>query len=367
MRPKLIITAFLAIVIAGFAGMKSFTFVVTERDQVVVTRLNKPVRVIFGNRPAEEMEQIRAGIVETARNLQSAGKADAADIAVEMGAGIYFRAPFMDTVEYFPDTLLEYDAEPEQIVTRDKKIVNLDNYARWRIENPLLFRVSVRTVASARDRLDENIYSIIRAEVGKKDLIEIIRTTNNYIREDELSVEEKEVAEVASDMPQNVQMSNPMKQPIVDGREAIMERVSSLADATARDRFGIRVVDVRIKRADLVQSNLQAVFERMRAERSRLSKAYLSMGRREADIIEAETDRRVEVILAQAQQEAKTIRGEGDAEAIRTFAAAFGTNHEFYQFLRTLEVMRDATPLGSELIIGMQSGLYSMLEFESRP
>jgi membrane protease subunit HflC len=161
---------------------------------------------------------------------------------------------------------------------------------------------------------------------------------------------------------ENMVMDNPMKERISQGREKIMNAVTAQADMRARTQYGIRVVDVRIKRADLLPENFEAVYGRMQAERSRISKAYRSEGQKQADIIEGTTDRRVQVILANAERDAAMLRGEGDAESIRIFAEAFGSNPDLYVFMRSLEVMEESTPPGSEMLIGIDSGIYKFLK-----
>jgi membrane protease subunit HflC len=342
------------VIIVGAIVTKACTFVIHEREQAVITRLAKPIHVIVGDMPDEQYEEIRQAILQTA--ARSDEEVDTESLKVSRGAGLYFKLPFADTVERFPDVLKTYDAESEAVVLADKKTLIVDNFARWRIENPLLFRISVRTTAAATGALDDVIYSAVREELGQNDLTEVIRTTNEYVdRPMETQGEDLEDLE-------NLVMANPMKEHIDQGREKIMNAVTAQADARARTQYGIRVVDVRIKRADLLPENFEAVYGRMQAERSRISKAYRSEGQKQADIIEGTTDRRVQVILANAERDAAKLRGEGDAGAIRIFAEAFGANPDLYVFMRSLEVMEESTPPGSEMLIGLDSGLYKLLK-----
>lgn len=338
----LIAAAILLLVIVFMLG--SPFYVVDEREQVVVTRFNRPVRIIVGARETG-FEELRERIVESTPT----------DISVAQGAGLYFKMPFIDTPESFPDTLLEYDANPEPIVTKDKKQLTVDTFARWRIEDPLLFRLTVRTVSGARGRLDDIIYSVMREELGKNDLIEIIRTTKIFT--DVTTEEELE--------DETIVINEMMREELTRGREEIMATVTEVADRRAREEFGISVTDVRIKRAELPNENLQAVFGRMRAERERISKGYISEGERQAAIIRGETDRDVRIMLAEAEEKAQKLRGEGDAESIKIIANAFGTNPDFYEYIRSLEVIKDATPKGSEIVIGLDSGLYKLLASEN--
>jgi membrane protease subunit HflC len=335
-------------------------YIVDEREQVVVTRFNKPVRVIVGDRH-EDFETLKQQIIQSAtRSEGSEGNIDVKGLQVSQGAGLYFKMPFIDFAEKFPDTLLEYDVDPEDIVTADKKKLIVDNFARWRIENPLLFRIRVRTELAARGQLDDVIYSIMREELGRNNLIEVIRTTKKFEDFAENTGADGEELEFAQDD----QLTNTMLEVLQRGRAEIMATVTRRADAIARERYGIRIIDVRIKRAELLPENLDAVFRRMQAERDRISKGYRSEGEKAAQIIRGETDKRVAVILANAQREAQETRGEGDAQSIKIFAEAFGSNAELYSFMRGLEVMKEATPMGTEMIVGLNSSIYKLLTLD---
>ena len=343
--------------VAGFAAVgivvtlllgNTCMFVVHERDQVVVTRLNKPVHVIVGNRTQEQFEVLKTEILQAARRTgEGADK-----LRISMGAGLYFKAPFTDTVEHFPDVLMTYDVEEEAVVLADKKTLVVDNFARWKIENPLLFRISVRTITGANGALDDVIYSAVREELGRNDLTEVIRSTNANVETGQTT---------SAENPEALEDENTMRETIALGREKIMNAVTTRANARTRSQYGIRVVDVRIKRADLLPENFQAVFGRMSAERSRISRGYRSEGQKQADIIMGETDRQVQVIHANAEREAAMLRGQADAEAIRIFAETFNSNPELYSFVRSLEVIEESTPPGTEAILGANSGLFRLI------
>lgn len=354
------ITVIVLLLAVALAGLASTAFVIDEREQAVITRLNRPIRVILGDMPDDRFEVLKKEIQEHAKTL-----AEGAEVKVEKGAGLYFKMPLVDTVNRFPDTLLYYDAEPEDVILADKKKLIVDNFARWRIENPLLYWISVKDELRARGRLDDIIYSVVREELGRNDLIEVIRTSNR-MTEKPAEATEADIVEGAVAPPLQSQ-DDPGKQRIERGREVILKTVTQRADEQARKQFGIRIVDVRIKRAELLQDNLQAVFARMTAERSRISKAYRSDGGKQSEIIKSETDKRVQVLLAEARRDAEVMRGEGDAEALRVIAEAFGSNPELYRFIRTLEVMEKATPPGSEFILGLDSSLYQAVRAPAVP
>lgn len=345
------------------------TYVVHETEQAVVTRLNKPIRVIVGEEDPTKFEKIRQEILEVTQRADMAGDVnlDSGDsLKVSQGAGLRFKLPFnIDRVELFPDVIVEYDAEPREIVLSDKKKIEVDNFARWRIINPLLYKVRVQTDRNARARLDDIIYSRMREELGKNPLIEVIRTNPWDPDEASASSDEEMLAEENIELTALLSEQNPMHEEILRGREELMKTVTEKSDADAREKYGIQIIDVRIKRADLLKDNLEAVFGRMQAERKRISDAYRSEGQKERDIIEGETDRQVKVIAANAERDAKILHGEGDAEALALVSDAFGSNAELYRFMRSLEVLEEATPSGSEVIIGLDSGLFQLLQIDT--
>jgi modulator of FtsH protease HflC len=311
--------------------LMAFAFVVDETEQALVIRLGNPTKIIAGDRGGGVLADIKAELDKTYTEGNY-------DIEVVVGAGLYFKWPFIETVIKLEDRILEYDADPTDIVTRDKKHLRVDNFARWRIVDPLLFYETVRNESGASARLDQYIYSTLREELAKRDLIEIVRSTNR-----DLGIpDEEDRAEITI------------------GRQKIMDTVSSRASILGRE-IGIEVIDVRIKRADLPPENEKAIFGRMQAERQRISKQYRSEGQELAQKIRAETDKNVKVLLADAYRDAEIIKGEADAKAAATYSAAYRSNSEFYSFVKALEAAKASTGQGTKLIMGTDSGLYRIL------
>lgn len=235
--------------------------------------------------------------------------------------GLHFKVPYpVQTVRFLDRRLLEYDTEPREIVTGDKKTLVIDNYARWRITEPLLFITTVVNETGAQSRLDDIVYSVLRVDLGKHKLEEIVSKS----RGDIMDTVSKECAEKMTE-------------------------------------FGIQIVDVRIKRADLPAENEKAVYERMEAERSRKAKEYRSEGEEKAMTIRAETDKERVVILADAYKQAKMIEGEGDATATEIYANAFSQDPEFYTFWRTLEAYKGTIDDRTTLVITPDSPFYQFL------
>jgi|TARA_Y100000031_G_scaffold119259_1_gene132876 membrane protease subunit HflC len=239
---------------------------------------------------------------------------------VVKSAGLQFKLPWRNVVK-FEKRILEYDVEPQSIISQDKKKLEVDNYARWRIANPLQFYRSVRTINGALSRIDPIVYSELRVELGKHDLTEIVDKR----------------------------------------REKIMEIVTIRTQEKLIE-YGIEIIDVRIKRADLSQENEKAVFDRMRAERERKAKQYRSEGEEEAVKIRAETDKQKTIILADAYKESQQLKGEGDAKAVEIYAKAYQSDPKFYEFTRTLEAYEKVIDDKTTLILSTDSELLDLLK-----
>lgn len=235
--------------------------------------------------------------------------------------GLYWKIPFVQNVTFFDKRLLYYDASPRELLTKDKQQLVVDNYSRWRISDPLQFYRTVREENGARSRLDDIIYSNLRENLGRHTLNEIVS----------------------------------------ERRSELMEAVTKRSDEKARD-YGIEVIDVRIRRADLPEKNEQNVFNRMRTERERQAKKFRAEGDEEARKIRSESDKQVQILMAEARKQAEIIRGEGDAEAVKIFADAYGRDLEFYQLVRTLEAYRKSVDEDTTIILSPESGFFRYLK-----
>jgi modulator of FtsH protease HflC len=230
--------------------------------------------------------------------------------------GLYFRIPFVQTLHVFEKRVLTQDATAVEYITLDKKRVLVDHVSRWIIEDPLEFYRSVRTEAAALARLDDVLVARLREEIAKHNFI-------GFIREE---------------------------------REAIVATVAKEAHEQAK-RFGIRVIDVRIKRADLPREVQASVYARMEAERQRIALRYRAEGEQRSQEIRAETDKEREIILARAYQEQMKLTGEGDAQATDIYAASFEKDPEFYAFLRRLETYEKVFEEKTTILLDTQAEL----------
>ena len=230
--------------------------------------------------------------------------------------GLHMKLPFIQNVVYFDARILDYDARPAEALTSDLKSMVLDNYARWKIVDPLRFYRTMRTEANAQARLDAVIYSQIRAHIGRYTLTEVVN----------------------------------------DKRTAIMDSVTEKTSQQMNE-FGIKIVDVRIKRTDLPAENQRAIFDRMRAERERQATQYRSEGAEESTKIRSEADKERALILAEANKKSQVLRGEGDAEAARIYADAFSKSPEFFSFQRGLEALRKSLGENTRMVLTPDSPL----------
>lgn len=252
-------------------------------------------------------------------------------IVIELGkpkrtvtkAGLHFKLPFVENVVRFEKRLLEYDAEPRALITGDKQQVVVDNYSRWKIVDPLQFYQSLRTVNGAVSRLDDVIYSALREVLGQHTLTELI------------SVKRSELCEKA----------------LVISNETIK-----------REGYGIEIVDVRIKRADLPEKNTRNVFARMRTEREQMAKKYRAEGEEEAIKIRSQAEREARIISANAKKESEILRGTGDAESTKIYAQAYNQDPDFYEFVRTLDSYKKIFEKESTMYLTPNSAILNLMK-----
>ncbi|MGI6365594.1 MAG: protease modulator HflC [Bacillota bacterium] len=297
----------LGIVLAGIIVFNLLTFRVYVTEHAVVTRFGEIHKAVVGDADALK------GLKDNPRFK---------DIDIVEGKGLFFKLPFIDKVDYYNDRMLTYDVDSREVTTRDKKKVILDNYAQWRIVNPVLFRVTMRTESAAYVRLEDIIYSQLNQHIGKIDA-EVLISDKDHVA-------------------------------------AMLSDIVRLANAEVRD-YGIEIIDVRIKRTDLPQENNANIFNRMRTERERMAMQYRSEGQEEAQKIRSNADREATIIEAQAYAEAEKIRGEGEAEALRIYAEAYNQDPEFYQFYRTLQAYRKTLGSNTTLVIDADSDFAKFL------
>ena len=246
-------------------------------------------------------------------------------------AGLHWKKPFIQKVNYFEKRVLSWDGDPNMIPTKDKKYIWVDTTARWRIEDPLLFLQSVRSERSAQSRLDDILDGATRNEIASRVLIEVVRDSNRIIE----LVDAEEVKEVVISESALEEISPD------SGREQITRNILAWAKPRIKE-YGIELIDIRIKRINYDAEVRPEVFERMISERKRVSQLYRSEGRREALDIEGQVNKDLRRIQSEAYRKAQEIKGQADAEATGIYAEAYNRDPEFYSFLNTLKTYRKA-------------------------
>ncbi len=215
--------------------------------------------------------------------------------------GLYFKWPFVDSVVTIDKRILALETERQEVLVSDNQRLEVDAFVRYKIADPLLFYQSVSNTRGADAQLDGMLNSALRRSLSGASITDIVR----------------------------------------DKRDELMADIRDQMIAGAK-RFGLDVIDVRIKRADLPSENAEAVFRRMQTERQQRAASYRAMGSQQAQQIRAEADRKVTVITAQAQQQSEQIRGEGDGERNRIFAEAYGADPEFFAFYRSMQAYQNS-------------------------
>jgi membrane protease subunit HflC len=238
-------------------------------------------------------------------------------VATVKDAGLHARTPFVQQIHRFNKRVLYTDAPPGEYLTLDKKRLIVDYISHWKIEDPLAFFKSLITEFGAKSRIEDIVFSEMRVELASFDYEDII----------------------------------------AENREAIMDAVADKARERLKD-FGIELIDVRIKRADLPKEVQESVFARMVAERDRISKRYRSEGEEEAAKIRAQADKEREIILAEAYAKSQKLSGEGDAKAAAIYSEAFDKDPEFYSFQRTLEAYENAVTPDTLFVIPSNSDFF---------
>ncbi len=242
-------------------------------------------------------------------------------------AGLNFKLPFIQNVVYLDKRILNLDNDPEEVIAADQKRLIVDAFARFKIVDPLKFYISVGNERVARSRLSTIINSRIRGVLGTQELATLLSTD----------------------------------------RARQMQIIQSQVNEEAKN-FGINIVDVRIKRADLPPANSEAIYKRMQTEREREAKEFRAQGAEIAQKIRSTADKDVTVILAQANKKSEIMKGEGDGERNKIFANAFGRDPQFFAFYRAMQAYEKAL-IGGEtsLVLSPDSDFFKFFGKSIKP
>ncbi len=299
-----LVIVFVALVIAGQAA-----YTVSETEQIIITQFGEPV-----GEPV-------------------------------VSPGLHFKIPFIQRTNVFEKRFLEWDGNPNQVPTRDKRFIWVDTYARWRIVDPLLFFQRLRDERGAQSRLDDILDGETRNAVARHDLIELVRSSNRD-PEDVLIESEEEAA---------------ILEEIARGRREVTRQILETAAGRTAD-LGIELLDLRFKRINYVEEVQQDVFARMIAERQRIAEEFRSEGQGESARIHGERERELAQIQSEAYRRAEELRGEADANATRIYADAYNRDGEFYAFTKSLETYEATMDPETLFILGTDSELLRFLE-----
>jgi membrane protease subunit HflC len=263
--------------------------------------------------------------------------------------GLHFKVPFLHRANSFDKRFLEWDGDPNQIPTKDKRFIWVDTYARWRIVDPLLFFQRLRDERGAQSRLDDILDGETRNAVANHDLVEIIRSTNR-------TMEISDILEDAQDSEIDFNIEH--------GREQITRLI--IKDATPRlAELGIELLDLRLKRINYVDEVQVKIFERMIAERKRIADKFRSEGQGEASKILGDKERDLNEISSEAYRKSQEIMGKADAEATSIYARAYNKNQssrDFYRFLKTMETYQNTLTEKDLLILTTEGDFFKYLQ-----
>ncbi len=265
--------------------------------------------------------------------------------------GLHVKVPLIQQPVRLEKRYLEWDGDPNQVPTRDKRFIEIDTYGRWRITDPLLYYKRLRDERGAQSRLDDILDGAVRNAVARYDLVEIVRSSNREftVIEENVGRDQGEEQEVFS-----VEVGRPEIE-----REVLEKSREGVAE------LGIEVLDFRFKRINYVEEVQRRVFERMISERERIADLYRSEGQGEAFRINGERERELLRIQSEAQRDYETIRGQADSTAAAIFNLAYNrdaTSRAFYSFQKTLETWEKTFDKETQLILGTGSEVFRLLQ-----
>lgn len=305
------ITLIVVLFLAFFTLMGS-VFVVDETEQVVITQFGKPVG---------------EAVVEP---------------------GLNFKVPFIQTANFFEKRYMEWDGDPNQIPTKDKKYIFVDTYARWQIVDPLQFFKRLRNELGAQSRLDDILDGETRDFIANHNLIEAVRTSNRQ------PMSSGVISEMIGDSLEQIEV----------GREKIQAMILQAANEQTAD-LGIKVMDFRLKRINYVEDVRTQVYERMKSERYRIADKFRSEGQGEASRINGEKERELKSIQSAAFREAEEIMGRADGEAAAIYSNAYNrssASRTLYTFMKSMETFEKTFDDQTHVILSTDSELYKYLK-----
>jgi len=296
---SVLITVFIFVIVLIFGGA---FYIVNESEQVVITQFGKPVGNPITN------------------------------------PGLKLKKPFLETANYFDKRFIAWDGEPKQVSTRDKRFININTYARWRISDPLQYAKRLFDESKALTRLGSVLEGATQNAIANHDLIELVRSSNRTYVSGQENSDEK---------------SNKEKAIIKSGRDELTKEILALAKESTID-LGIEILDFKFKRINYVPEVRQKVYERMISERKRIAEEFRSQGAGESARISGQKDRDLKEITSDAYRRSQEIKGRADGEAANIYAGAYNKNPSFYRFMRTMEIYREALDDETVLVLSTE-------------
>ncbi|MDP6685486.1 MAG: protease modulator HflC [Candidatus Omnitrophota bacterium] len=257
-------------------------------------------------------------------------------------AGLRFKLPFVQQANYFDKRILQWDGDPNQIPTKDKRYIWVDTTARWKIKDALKFLQSVTNERGAYARLDDIVDSATRDYVTNHKLVDLVRNSNRII--DSISSGDSDEINLADEVFEAVDV----------GRDAITRGILKQAREIV-PQYGIELVDVRIKRINYVTDVREKVYERMISERNRAAERYRSEGQGKKAEIEGQMGKELKEILSEAYKTAEEVKGKADATAIEIYAGAYNKDPEFYSFVKTLDTYKNTIDKSTTVIFSQDN------------
>ncbi len=253
-----------------------------------------------------------------------------------MQPGLHFKLPFIDKVKIMDSRIQTIDQSANRFVTSEKKDVIIDSYVKWQIEDAATYYLTTAggNRMQAEELLSRKINNSLRSQIGRLTIHEIVSGQDTDKTEDEFDSQKTGDNSVLG----------------TTKRDEVMQNALRDIGSSARD-LGVRIIDVRIKQINLPPEVSNSIYLRMRAERDAVAKLHRSQGRKDAEAIRAQADREVTVKIAEAEKAARTLRGDGDAEAVKIYADAYTRNSELLEFLRSMDAYKNSMASGSDVLV----------------
>lgn len=298
-------------------------FIVTEGQQAILTQFGKPI-----GQPVTE-------------------------------AGAHFKLPFLQDVRYVDKRILTWDGDPNEIPTKDKKFIHVDTTARWRIVDALTFIQTVQNERGAVTRLDAILDGITRDTISNFNLVEAVRNSNSIL--DRLEVQKKEIEERVKNGEIIEEEVTGEIEDIKMGREKLSSIIAESADLETK-KYGIKIIDVQLRRISYEKSVESKVYERMISERKRIAEKIRSYGKAEKAKIEGRLSKDLQKIESKGYKEAMLIKGRGEAVSTAIYAKTFSRNPAFFEFLRTMEAYKTSFKNDTKFILSSDSDFLKFMK-----